>query len=298
MSLERRMFFVAVVVSVFAAAIGAATDGPGSAEVQQQSKKSSGSLKDLPAGAKDVSKSAALFAEYMASVGTSESNSREELEKMVRLVMSLKFVRKTTAAETGSAGAAQGEGLAESAKPPEAKQVEIAEPAPGVQAYTTVSGETESVPYSPVREETLRKLRALCQEGSWVLNPAAVGDTLFVCRKTKEAAEFYQLAVERIKPDEAAGFSQKERAWRLFQLGNCLYDEDRYSSKAKEVYEQFVSEYANSDWAPIAAARAGLIDWYQKNEPATTSEATLLSEAELESGKEAAEGVVEGAGNE
>lgn len=240
------------------------------------------------------SEAAGLFKEYITSASPSQSNSREELEELVKLVRSLKFVERSGGVEADAAAAVKEPGPVVE-QPEQTEEIEAAESVPD----TSETVETESVAYEAIRAETLRELRALCQEGGEVLNPAAVGRTLFVCGNAGEAAEFYQLALARMKPD-GADVNQKERAWVLFQLGNCLYEAEPYSSKAKKTYEEFISEYPSSEWAALAAARVQLIDWYEKDKPQTLTAGLKGNEAALQSKdkSEVSKEVVQGTGNE
>ena len=56
-----------------------------------------------------------------------------------------------------------------------------------------------------------------------------------------------------------------DRAWILFQLGNCLRETD--SAKAQEAYMKLVSEYPDSPWTELAKAHGRLLTWYQKSRP-------------------------------
>ena len=66
----------------------------------------------------------------------------------------------------------------------------------------------------------------------------------------------------------------RNRAWILFQIGNCLKDDDL--AKAQEMYRQLITECPGSPWAEPAKAREKLIDWYLKEKPRT-----LIAESQL-----------------
>jgi len=57
--------------------------------------------------------------------------------------------------------------------------------------------------------------------------------------------------------------SAQDKAWILFQTGNCLRDDDL--ANAGKMYRQLIAEYPNSPWIDLAKARLNLIDWYQKS---------------------------------
>jgi len=90
-----------------------------------------------------------------------------------------------------------------------------------------------------------------------------VGEILFVSGNVKEASIFYSEALNRKDPNDAG--SSWDRAWILFQIGNCLRNDDL--PEAAKMYRQLLTEYPNSPWADMAQAQSMLIDWYQKEEP-------------------------------
>jgi len=119
------------------------------------------------------------------------------------------------------------------------------------------------LPYKPVTEQTLRMLRELSQHPEKLDNPFELGEILFLSGNLKEAATFYQEALNRRSPGDMS--SAQDRAWILFQIGNCLRGDDR--ATAAKMYAQLVTEYPNSPWTDLAEAQGKLIDWYQKDEP-------------------------------
>jgi hypothetical protein len=66
-----------------------------------------------------------------------------------------------------------------------------------------------------------------------------------------------------------------DRAWILFQLGNCLRDSDPSAGSgqalqaARNAYRRLIAEYPDSLWTDLAKARESLIDWYLKDDPLT-----------------------------
>jgi len=90
-----------------------------------------------------------------------------------------------------------------------------------------------------------------------VANPLALADALSQAGKPEEAAVFYALALEQPANDE-------EKAWLLFQLGDCLEKTD--PSKAMVSYKRLLSECPTSSLCPAAEAKFKLADWLQKND--------------------------------
>jgi tetratricopeptide (TPR) repeat protein len=114
-----------------------------------------------------------------------------------------------------------------------------------------------------ISEKTSQVLRALAKNPGKISNPFELGEILFVSGNLKEAAIFYSEALKRKDPNDA-GESQ-DRAWILFQIGNCLCNDDKPA--AAKMYQQLLREYPNSPWAALATARNNLIAWYLKDEP-------------------------------
>ena len=119
------------------------------------------------------------------------------------------------------------------------------------------------LPNEPINNETLQKLRNLAQEPEKIANPLELGEILFVNGNVKEAAMFYSEALKRKDPNEIS--VSEDRAWILFQIGNCLRSDDMPA--AAKMYQQLLTEYPNSPWAILATARNNLIAWYMRDEP-------------------------------
>jgi len=119
------------------------------------------------------------------------------------------------------------------------------------------------LPYEPIADQTLQMLRNLSQNPDKLDDPFALGEILFLSGNVKEAAIFYQEALNRTDPNDIG--SAQDRAWILFQIGNSLRNDDL--SAATKMYGQLITEYPNSLWTDLAKAQTKLIDWYQKDEP-------------------------------
>lgn len=118
-------------------------------------------------------------------------------------------------------------------------------------------------PDKPIADETLQMLKNLAQEPRKVAHPLELGEVLFISGNLKEAVLFYNEALKRTDPNDA-GMSL-DRAWILFQIGNCLQNDDMPA--AAKMYQRLLTEYPNSPWVDFAAARNNLIAWYMKDEP-------------------------------
>ena len=126
--------------------------------------------------------------------------------------------------------------------------------------------------YEPVTDRTLQMLGNITQDPNQMDNPFELGEVMYFSGRLKEAAVFYQEALNRTDPEKTG--AGRNRAWILFQLGNCLQDHDLPA--AKKMYRQLIAEYPGSPWVDLAKAREKLIDWYLKDKPRT-----LIAEPQL-----------------
>lgn len=199
-------------------------------------------------------------------VPTSEQDHkhRDALQRLIEQVRSVKFKSKD---QTPQPGLYVKPDLAAQDNETSSAQKTSGEPA----EKQTYPKATDLLPYEPISKQTLQMLEslsqhpdraaALCQAGSGSLSELA--DILFLSGHLKQAAAFYQQALDRMAPDSAA--SADNRAWILFQLGNCLRGSD--PSAAIKTYRQLIAEYPNSLWTDLARAREQLIDWYRNDRP-------------------------------
>jgi len=119
------------------------------------------------------------------------------------------------------------------------------------------------LPYEPISEKTLAMLRDLSKHPEKVNNPFELGETLFLSGNLKEAVVFYSEALNRTEPNDVD--PSGNRAWMLFQSGNCLRNSDRPA--AAKMYALLVTQYPDSEWAQMAQAQVQLIGWYLQDEP-------------------------------
>ncbi|MHC4726002.1 MAG: tetratricopeptide repeat protein, partial [Planctomycetota bacterium] len=124
--------------------------------------------------------------------------------------------------------------------------------------------EIESSPADGIlAKQTVKIFKDLSQNPGSLSNPFELGETLFLSGYLKEAAICYQEALKRKRLSDVD--SAQDRAWILFQIGNCLRNEDR--PEAIKSYEKLIIEYPNSTWREFAETRRKLLDWYVKEEP-------------------------------
>ncbi len=140
---------------------------------------------------------------------------------------------------------------------------------------------TDKLSYQPVSAQTLQMLENLEQSAVERLhNPMQLAEILFLSGHLKQAATFYQQALNRIDPNDV--MSAQDKAWILFQIGNCLRENrgdqpeglDRSKSRQaldgaepKKMYRRLIEECPNCPWADLAMSRENLIDWFLNDEP-------------------------------
>jgi tetratricopeptide (TPR) repeat protein len=182
-----------------------------------------------------------------------DTKSKEQLRRIIEQIRSVEFKPQEQPPEPVI-------------KPEKAPVIEPNEIVPELPVQKDVPRQqTESKPpYEPVTDETLQMLRTLAKNPEKLENPLELGEIVFASGNLKEASICYREALRRKDPNEAGSFD--DRAWILFQVGNCLRHDDPPS--AAKAYQQLVTEYPNSPWAPAAKAQSDLIAWYQKDKPA------------------------------
>jgi tetratricopeptide (TPR) repeat protein len=114
-----------------------------------------------------------------------------------------------------------------------------------------------------ISEQTLQKVAEQLKDPNNIANPLELAEILFKSGRTALAGLCYKKALASIGADDPnlAG----ERAWILFQIGNCFRDDD--PNTAKESYAELIRTYPQSPWAQPAKVRHGLLEWYQADKP-------------------------------
>ena len=116
-----------------------------------------------------------------------------------------------------------------------------------------------------ISDETLQRLKDLSQNPEKLNNPFELAEILFNRHYLREAAKCYQESLNRIAANQADQLADK--AWILFQIGNCLQHIDPATSM--QMFRQLIAEYPDSSWTNFAKAKTKLIDWYLKDKPDT-----------------------------
>lgn len=94
-----------------------------------------------------------------------------------------------------------------------------------------------------------------------IAHPLAVAETLYAGHDYKNAAKFYELALQRMAQLE----EQPDKPWALFQAGNSnrLHDTDA----AAKHYQTLIEEFPNSPWTPAATVQLAIAQWPENDKP-------------------------------
>jgi hypothetical protein len=136
-----------------------------------------------------------------------------------------------------------------------------------VQDVSSELQETNRQPSSyegSLTDSTLQIIREVCEDPcqARLENPFELAEIMFRCGHLREASILYRQSLAgRTTETQTPG----QRAWVLFQIGNCLRDDDR--SAARKMYRQLIAEYPDSPWTDLARAQEELLGWYQKEQP-------------------------------
>jgi len=191
-------------------------------------------------------------AEISTAKARKESESKKRLKQLIEQVRSVEFASQEQPAEPPISPertlTPEPNSAPSDVQPPENEGEPVNKP---------------KLPYEPVAEQTLQMLRNLSQKPEQLENPLELAEILFLSGNLNDAAMLYQEALKRQDPNDAA--VSRDRAWILFQTGNCLRNDDMPA--AAKMSRRLQTEYPPSPWAELAKARGKLIDWYLKDEP-------------------------------
>jgi tetratricopeptide (TPR) repeat protein len=117
--------------------------------------------------------------------------------------------------------------------------------------------------YEQVTDQTLQILKNLLQDPGKLNDPLELGEILYSSGNTEDAVLFYQEALRRTDPNDEN--SSRDRAWILFQMGNCLRRRDLPA--AAKIYGQFLTEHPHAPWTDLANAQGKFIAWCLNERP-------------------------------
>jgi hypothetical protein len=183
-----------------------------------------------------------------------DKNKTDELKQMIEQIKSVKFEPPKPAQQSASAVPVDTE---RSDGPASATitAAAAAEPAPQP-IQTQFAGHSTS-------DETLKLVENQLKDTNLISNPFELAEILFKSGRQAQAGICYKQALKVLPADDPNVAT--ERAWILFQIGNCLKDED--PNTARESYAELIRTHSTSPWAEIAKARYGIIELYQQDNP-------------------------------
>jgi tetratricopeptide (TPR) repeat protein len=187
--------------------------------------------------------------------GKEDNRSKNELKQLIELIRSIEFKPQKKAPEPVIAI----DPVETKAEPNEIPfDLEVKE------EHDKTKIESELTNW-PITNQTLKMLLNTAQDPNQLDNPFELGEILYFSGYLREAAVFYQEALNRKGTDNDG--ARRNRAWTLFQLANCLRESD--PPAAKKIYVQLITEFPESMWVDLAKARIKVIDWFLKDKPQT-----------------------------
>lgn len=185
-----------------------------------------------------------------------DAETREALTSLIEKVRSLKFQgNEATPAFSSLAGPDRRTESDPSNRIPQARPSITVRPAP--MATRTVDSDRDLLP------ATLERLDGLMQDPNRVRDPLEMAELLFLSGHAVKAIGFYEKALALTPRGDA--MTSGDRAWILFQLGNCLREADM--TKAQDAYLKLIAEYPDSPWTELAQAHGRLLSWYLSAKP-------------------------------
>lgn len=195
-----------------------------------------------------------------------ENSSKSELYQIIEKIRSVKFESQDKSSEAFAVAEptqkTEPDDTLSDANVPKKTEHKKAEAEPQKLLGNKQQDENQ-LPYKPVTDETLQLLKGLPQHSEQLKNPVELADILFRSGHLKEAAKCYQEALSRMAAD--VNDPHEDKAWVLFQIGNCLGNDD--PSSAIEMYKRLIAEYPDLLWADLAKTLSNLINWYQQDKP-------------------------------
>jgi len=192
---------------------------------------------------------------------TNDVQSKSELQQIIKQISSIEFKKQELAPKPIIVVA-----TASKTEPNEiTSDTQTSQEQPGPK--------TESKPpYEPITEQTLQIFKNSSEHPEQLKNPFELAEVLFNSGCLSEAAKCYKEALNRMPANEPDRF--QDRAWLLFQIGNCLQKADPQT--AMQMYRQLITEYPGSPWTDSAEAKTKLIDWYLNDKPLMLINASKL----------------------
>lgn len=96
-----------------------------------------------------------------------------------------------------------------------------------------------------------------------VVDSFELAESLFYIEDKVAALKFYRRALGVSLPTGTK--ENPRRAWIIFQIGNCLYNEN--GLEAIKSYEQLITEHPSSDWTNCARTKMQVLKWLVAEKP-------------------------------
>ena len=119
--------------------------------------------------------------------------------------------------------------------------------------------------YQQLNENTLQLLENLMLNPDHAENPFELAEILFLSGYAEKASVFYREALNRNDANDID--SAGDNAWIMYQIGNCLRNDDLQASK--NAYRKLIAEYPDDALTNLAKVQEKLIDWYLQEKPLT-----------------------------
>ncbi len=194
-----------------------------------------------------------ILQDRITSLGqSSDDESKSELQKMLEQIRLVEFRKEERTDDSVTVTK-----KVTSDKPDEAKSEQQK---PGEQVSQKAQPQIEQSQAEILSEKILQVFNELSEDLSKLENPVELADILYLGGRLKEAAIVYRQAINRIDGEETDAFG--DGAWILFQLGNCLRDED--PAEARKFYREMISRYPECPWVDLAKAEDELLGWLEK----------------------------------
>lgn len=142
------------------------------------------------------------------------------------------------------------------------EQVPETQPAIEIIPTPNILASKQYPPQKSITKETLEAINKLSDNIEQLSNPLQLAEILFDAGYLEQAAMCYQQALERTTDSID---SNSERAWILFQIGNCYRIND--AKKAIETYNKLLTDFPESDWVEVATVHIKLVQWHEKDNP-------------------------------
>ncbi len=188
---------------------------------------------------------------------TDNSQNSQNLQMMIQQVQSLRLATSTMELEPHEVVPVPE--IPAQIEPNDTALQQITTPEPNQQTQTI---EPQSHP-SKISPQTLKIIRTLAQDPNKCENPFDLAEILFKNKNQKEAAAFYRTALNRTSTESVQ--SANDRAWILFQIGNCLRELN--PADAQKAYRELIDQYPDSQWVETAKVRDKLIQWFKNEKP-------------------------------